>query len=195
MKCASPTLALTGLPSAVAATGGSRVDVSSDGPPSASTLRLAPLALLGSVGGADGRRVRRGDRESLFDGSFAAGRSKLSFTPTVAASAIAAPFAAWPVVCCCCEGDGALVKKDVIGAAGFCGVAFLADIVDTTIERLSLFVPCVTAERTRSVGVRACCRRRALSGCDGKQRGIYRFAFKTGLMARFKFDGNADRHS
>lgn len=149
MKCASPTLALTGLPSAVAATGGSRVDVSSDGPPSASTLRLAPLALLGSVGGADGRRVRRGDRESLFDGSFAAGRSKLSFTPTVAASAIAAPFAAWPVVvCCCCEGDGALVKKDVIGAAGFCGVAFLADIVDT-IERLSLFVPCVTAERGR----------------------------------------------
>ena len=102
----------------------------------------------------------------------------MSFTPTVAASAIAAPFAAWPVVCCCCEGDGALVKKDVIGAAGFCGVAFLADIVDTTIERLSLFVPCVTAERTRSVGVRACCRRRALSGCDGKQRGIYRFAFK-----------------
>ena len=149
MKCASPTLALTGLPSAVAATGGSRVDVSSDGPPSASTLRLAPLALLGSVGGADGRRVRRGDRESLFDGSFAAGRSKLSFTPTVAVSAIAAPFnPAWPVVACCWEGDGALVKKDVIGAAGFCGVAFLADIVDT-IERLSLFVPCVTAERGR----------------------------------------------
>ena len=72
----------------------------------------------------------------------------MSFTPTVAASAIAAPFAAWPVVACCCEGDGALVKKDVIGAAGFCGVAFLADIVDT-IERLSLFVPCVTAERGR----------------------------------------------
>jgi len=195
MKCASPTLALTGLPSAVAATGGSRVDVSSDGPPSASTLRLAPLALLGSVGGADGRRVLRGDRESLFDGSFAAGRSKLSFTPTVAASAIAAPFAAWPVVCCCCEGDGALVKKDVIGAAGFCGVAFLADIVDTTIERLSIRSVCHRRTWTRSVGVRACCRRRALSGCDGKQRGIYRFAFKTGLMARFKFDGNADRHS
>ena len=180
---------------AVAAFGGSRVDVSSDGPPSASTLRLAPLALLGSVGGADGRRVRRGDRESLFDGSFAAGRSKLSFTPTVAVSAIAAPFAAWPVVVCCCEGDGALVKKDVIGAAGFCGVAFLADIVDTTIERLSVRSVCHRRTWTRSVGVRACCRRRALSGCDGKQRGIHRFAFKTGLMSRFKFDGNADRHS
>ena len=96
--------------------------------------------------------------------------------------------------CCCCEGDGALVKKDVIGAAGFCGVAFLADIVDT-IERLSVRSVCHRRTWTRSVGVRACCRRRALSGCDGKQRGIYRFAFKTGLMARFKFDGNADRHS
>ena len=119
----------------------------------------------------------------------------MSFTPTVSASAIAAPFAAWPVVCCCCEGDGALVKKDVIGAAGFCGVAFLADIVDTTIERLSIRSVCHRRTWTRSVGVRACCRRRALSGCDGKQRGIYRFAFKTGLMARFKFEGNADRHS
>ena len=64
-------------------------------------------------------------------------------------------------------------------------------------DRTPLSVRSVCHRRTwtRSVGVRACCRRRALSGCDGKQRGIYRFAFKTGLMARFKFDGNADRHS
>lgn len=162
MKCASPTLALTGLPSAVGAAAGSRVLAAtpSDGP--SDTLLLAPLALLGSVAGAALSRVRRGDRESLFDGSFDGGRSKLSFTPTVALSpsAIAAPF--MPTAACC-EGDGALAKKDVIGAAGFCGVAFLADIVDT-IERLSLLSVCHLG--TCTVSGRSCLLPRARSPCE-----------------------------
>ena len=144
------------------AAAGSRVLAAtpSDGP--SDTLLLAPLALLGSVAGAALSRVRRGDRESLFDGSFDGGLSKLSFTPTVALSpsAIAAPFTP---TAACCEGDGALAKKDVIGAAGFCGVAFLADIVNT-IERLSLISVCHLG--TCTVSGRSCLLPRARSPCE-----------------------------
>ena len=75
-------------------------------------------------------------------------------------AAIAAPF--MPTAACC-EGDGALAKKDVIGAAGFCGVAFLADIVNT-IERLSLISVCHLG--TCTVSGRSCLLPRARSPCE-----------------------------